>query len=151
MVPPLGQPVDKKEEKGRIVPSLRVWGKEYRFKRTKLGEPSRYAVKSRAFRLKLSPMPASKSSSASALPSESQHADVAPVRFEEAMAELERLVEQMESGQLPLEAMLKAYERGASLIGVCRERLSAIEHQVQLLDGEVLKQLDGFNGQGEAS
>ena len=36
--------------------------------------------------------------------------------FEDAMAELEQLVDRMEAGELPLEATLAAYKRGAELV-----------------------------------
>jgi exodeoxyribonuclease VII small subunit len=58
----------------------------------------------------------------------------APATYEAAVQELEQLVARMESGQLPLEDMLDAYQRGASLLTYCRERLAALETQVRLLD-----------------
>ncbi|MBJ7419688.1 MAG: exodeoxyribonuclease VII small subunit, partial [Rhodoferax sp.] len=51
---------------------------------------------------------------------------VAPA-YEEAMTELEGLVERMESGGLPLDQLLSGYQRGAELLQVCRERLQAVE------------------------
>ena len=39
-----------------------------------------------------------------------------PASFEEAMAELAQLVTQMETGQLPLEASVAAYQRGSELV-----------------------------------
>ncbi len=73
-------------------------------------------------------------------------AEPLPERFELAMQALESLVDQMESGQLPLEDMLTAYQRGAALVGVCKQRLMAIEQQVSLLDGDVLGLLDAAAG-----
>lgn len=58
--------------------------------------------------------------------------------FEQAMAELEQLVEKMESGALPLEASLDAYKRGAELVKYCAAQLERVEQQVKLLEGEVL-------------
>lgn len=58
--------------------------------------------------------------------------------FELAMAELEQLVEKMESGALPLEASLDAYKRGAELVKYCAAQLERFEQQVKLLDGEML-------------
>jgi exodeoxyribonuclease VII small subunit len=44
----------------------------------------------------------------------------------------------MESGQLALDDMLGAYQRGALLLSFCRDRLSSVEDQVRLLeDGPV--------------
>jgi exodeoxyribonuclease VII small subunit len=59
--------------------------------------------------------------------------------YEEALAELERLVQRMEGGQLPLDQMLDGYRRGAELLGLCRSRLAAVEEQVKVLEGGELK------------
>jgi exodeoxyribonuclease VII small subunit len=58
----------------------------------------------------------------------------APAGFEQALAELERLVAQMEAGQLPLDQLLDGYRRGSTLLGYCRERLQAVEQQVKVLE-----------------
>jgi exodeoxyribonuclease VII small subunit len=57
-----------------------------------------------------------------------------PPSYEAAVEELEQLVARMESGQLALDDMLGAYQRGAVLLTYCRERLTAVEHQVRLLE-----------------
>jgi exodeoxyribonuclease VII small subunit len=58
--------------------------------------------------------------------------------YEDALAELERLVAAMEGGQLPLDRLLDSYKRGAELLGFCRARLEAVEQQVKVLeDGEL--------------
>jgi len=58
--------------------------------------------------------------------------------YEDALAELERLVAAMEGGQLPLDKLLDSYKRGAQLLGFCRSRLEAVEQQVKVLeDGEL--------------
>jgi exodeoxyribonuclease VII small subunit len=59
--------------------------------------------------------------------------------YEEAVAELERLVQRMEDGQLPLDQLLDAYKRGAELLECCRSRLAAVEEQVKVLDNGQLK------------
>ena len=64
--------------------------------------------------------------------------DVAP-RYEDALAELERLVSAMEGSQLPLDALLDNYRRGAQLLDLCRARLQAVEQQVQVLEDGQLK------------
>ena len=63
----------------------------------------------------------------------------APLAYEDALAELERLVQRMEDGQLPLDQLLDNYRRGAELLDACRSRLSAIEQQVKVLDDGQLK------------
>jgi exodeoxyribonuclease VII small subunit len=62
-----------------------------------------------------------------------------PATYEEALAELERLVAAMEGGQMPLEGLLEGYKRGADLLSFCRSRLQAVESQVKLLDDGQLK------------
>ena len=62
-----------------------------------------------------------------------------PVSYEQALAELERLVQAMEGGQLPLDQLLSSYQRGADLLQVCRSRLQAVEDQVKVLDEGQLK------------
>lgn len=62
-----------------------------------------------------------------------------PASYEEALAELERLVAAMEGGQLPLDRLLESYRRGAELLGFCRSRLQAVEEQVKVLEDGQLK------------
>lgn len=62
-----------------------------------------------------------------------------PANYEQALAELDRLVQQMEGGQLPLDELLDGYRRGAQLLAYCRARLQAVEHQVKVLEDGALK------------
>jgi exodeoxyribonuclease VII small subunit len=66
-----------------------------------------------------------------------------PASYETALAELDRLVEQMEGGQLPLDQLLDAYRRGADLLAYCRTRLQAVQAQVKVLEDGQLKSLPG--------
>lgn len=50
------------------------------------------------------------------------------------MAELENLVEKMESGELPLEESLSAYQRGMELLKFCERLLADAQQRVQVLD-----------------
>lgn len=64
--------------------------------------------------------------------------DPTPLTYEQALAELEGLVQRMEAGQLPLDQLLDGYRRGTELLGLCRARLAAVEEQVKVLeDGEL--------------
>jgi len=67
--------------------------------------------------------------------------DAAPIAasFEAAQVELERLVSRMEAGDLPLDQLLGAYQRGAALLQFCRDQLEAVEHQIKVLDAGNLK------------
>jgi exodeoxyribonuclease VII small subunit len=57
-----------------------------------------------------------------------------PKSFEQALADLETIVAQMESGQLPLEQSLAAYKQGAELLQHCQKTLSEAEQQVRILN-----------------
>lgn len=56
-----------------------------------------------------------------------------PARFDEALGELEKLVETLEQGDLSLEDSLAHFERGIGLARECRESLQSAEQQVQML------------------
>jgi exodeoxyribonuclease VII small subunit len=61
--------------------------------------------------------------------------------FEQALAELEKIVARMESGELPLEQALATHKRGLELARFCQQKLEAAQQQVKVLEGEVLKPL----------
>lgn len=73
-----------------------------------------------------------------------------PEDFEAALAQLEALVERMEGGDLGLDESIAAYERGAALARVCQQRLDAAEHQVSVLQGNLLKPFTDAAGDGES-
>jgi len=58
---------------------------------------------------------------------------IAPKSFEEAIAELERILSEMEGGQVGLEESLAKYERGTFLIRHCRGVLGVAEKQIEIL------------------
>jgi exodeoxyribonuclease VII small subunit len=62
-----------------------------------------------------------------------------PPSFEAALSELEALVGQMESGELPLQQSLAAYKRGAELLAYCQAALKDAQQQVQVLEKGVLQ------------
>ena len=53
--------------------------------------------------------------------------------FETAMDRLEAIVEQMESGKLPLEDLIVRYEEGMNLVKVCQERLVSAEQKIEII------------------
>jgi exodeoxyribonuclease VII small subunit len=53
--------------------------------------------------------------------------------FETAMDRLEAIVEQMESGNLPLEDLIVRYEEGMNLVKVCQERLVSAEKKIEII------------------
>lgn len=68
--------------------------------------------------------------------------DVAKLSFEEAMAELEKLVRRLEDGQAKLEDAIGAYERGALLKRHCEAKLREAEARIQKIT---------ISAEGEAS
>jgi len=62
--------------------------------------------------------------------------------FEDALAELETVVRQLEAGSLPLEKLIAGYERGVKLDRYCRGKLEALERKI-----EVLTRDDGGDGE----
>lgn len=59
--------------------------------------------------------------------------------FEASLNELERIVKQLENGDMPLEESLKLFEKGVRLSRECRERLTNAERRIEVL----MKEADG--------
>jgi exodeoxyribonuclease VII small subunit len=59
--------------------------------------------------------------------------DIAALSFEDALAELERIVRGLEGGQQKLEDAIAAYERGALLRRHCEAKLAEAEARVQAI------------------
>jgi len=74
--------------------------------------------------------------------------DDAPKSFEAALAELEKIVQSMEAGTLPLEQSLAAHKRGIELAKYCQARLASAQAQVRVLEDEALKALPGDDAEG---
>ena len=55
--------------------------------------------------------------------------------FEQALAELEKIVRELEDGQVSLEESLARYERGIGLLKLCYGQLQQAEQKIQLLTG----------------
>lgn len=53
--------------------------------------------------------------------------------FEQALSELETLVDTLEQGDLSLEDSLKSFERGVALTRTCQQALNAAEQKIQIL------------------
>ena len=56
------------------------------------------------------------------------------IPFEEAMQQLETIVETMESGELPLEDLMTQFEEGTRLAKICQTKLAQAETKIQLLE-----------------
>src|SRR5881398_2765776 len=55
------------------------------------------------------------------------------LNFEKAMDRLEAIVEQMETGKLPLEDLIVRYEEGMNLVKICQERLANAEEKIEII------------------
>ena len=76
-------------------------------------------------------------------PATTDEVDLDGVDFEAALAELESLVAQMETGEMTLEASLGAFERGVKLTRHCQAALKNAELKVKVLtDENTLEDLD---------
>jgi exodeoxyribonuclease VII small subunit len=54
-------------------------------------------------------------------------------KFEAALAELETIVDEMETANLPLEKLIERYEQGMKLVKQCGDKLSEAEQKVEIL------------------
>ena len=62
---------------------------------------------------------------------------VAELSFEQALAELEAIVDRLDRGEIPLEQSIKAYERGTALRRHCEQKLAHARLRVErLVEGE---------------
>lgn len=60
--------------------------------------------------------------------------DTSKLSFEQALEEMTRLVEKLESGELPLEESVAAFEQGVKLSRRCEALLDQAEQRLQVLD-----------------
>ena len=67
--------------------------------------------------------------------------------FEASLAALEKIVRELERGELPLEKSLELFERGVRLSRECQERLQEAERRIEVL----LQRDGGGSGDGRAS
>jgi exodeoxyribonuclease VII small subunit len=63
-----------------------------------------------------------------------QEAQPQPVaNFETGLAELEKVVKELEGGELPLERSIELFEKGIALSDACRKQLQEAETRVEML------------------
>jgi exodeoxyribonuclease VII small subunit len=58
---------------------------------------------------------------------------MAEVKFEDALKKLEKIVEELEKGNLSLDEALKKYQEGIELASVCAQRLDNAKKKIDLL------------------
>lgn len=72
--------------------------------------------------------------------------EIAGMSFEDALAELERIVKSLEGGSQKLEEAIAAYERGAALRRHCEAKLASVETRiaaiVQTAEGPVVREME---------
>ncbi len=72
-------------------------------------------------------------------------ADIDPgMAFEQALAEVESIVDRLEAGEIGLEDALAQYERGVGLINLCRARLDNAQQKVE----DLTKRLEKADNEG---
>lgn len=79
---------------------------------------------------------------------------MAEMKFEDALKKLEKIVSDLENGNIPLEEALEKYQEGMRLSGVCQKKLEAAKKKVEILlkaeDGSAeLKPFDENSVDGE--
>jgi exodeoxyribonuclease VII small subunit len=62
--------------------------------------------------------------------------------FEAALTELERIVQALETGRLPLETALQRYQQGVALVRRCRQVLDEAEQRLLAIENGTLAPLD---------
>ena len=72
-------------------------------------------------------------------------------QFEKSLAELDKIVEKMEAGELSLEESLAAFEKGINLTRECQKALTEAEQKVnKLLENDNKLETEPFNTEPEA-
>ena len=73
--------------------------------------------------------------------------------FESALASLEKIVRELERGDLPLERSLELFEEGVRLSRDCQERLNRAERRIEVLlhDNEGRPIISAFDEEAEVS
>jgi exodeoxyribonuclease VII small subunit len=69
--------------------------------------------------------------------------------FEEALEQLESIIDQIESGEIGLEQSIEAYEKGVELIKRCRGVLERAEQRIEELNLSDLRERQGSSGTNE--
>lgn len=59
---------------------------------------------------------------------------VKAANFEEAIAQLETIVRQIENDEVALEVALNKYQEGITLVKYCQSKLSEVEQKIKILD-----------------
>jgi exodeoxyribonuclease VII small subunit len=77
----------------------------------------------------------------------------ASLSFEAAIEEVEEIVREMENDEIPLESLLRRYERGTRLVQVCQRRIDEAQARIEMIasgqgGGRAVVRFDGRAGEG---
>ena len=64
------------------------------------------------------------------------------MKFEDNMKQLEAVIRKMESGNIALDEMIKAFEEGKALVDKCREDLEAVRLKIERVSKEGIKEIE---------
>ncbi len=68
--------------------------------------------------------------------------DILELSFEQALAELESIVDRLETGDVALEESIEIYQRGAQLRAYCDDKLKSAQARIEKITGGVTSPLD---------
>lgn len=72
------------------------------------------------------------------------------IKFEDAIKKLEGIVDELESGDIPLESSLAKYEEGVKMVRVCQDKLQEARKRIEILvktkDGKI--KIEPFGEEG---
>lgn len=66
-------------------------------------------------------------------PSAAEQSTVSSISFEEAMVELEGIVQEMDGEDVPLEQLMEKFSRGKKLLNFCQNRIDEAQQRVELI------------------
>jgi exodeoxyribonuclease VII small subunit len=73
--------------------------------------------------------------------------DIQSLTFEQALAEVESIIERIEAGEIGLEDALAQYERGVALVNHCRGKLDRAQQKVE----DLTRRLEQTDDEGSAA
>ena len=87
--------------------------------------------------------------------STAEQSTVSPISFEEAMVELEGIVQEMDGEDVPLEQLMEKFSRGKKLLNFCQSRIDEAQQRVELIsagqDGAELQPFTAGNDPAQGS
>lgn len=80
-------------------------------------------------------------------------AKVTELNFEQAMSQLEEIVDELEHGDVPLEKAIELFQKGMGLSQLCSQKLEQVERKIEMIveeDGELRKKPFGTSLDSES-